>query len=228
MASNSERLLQKIGWVHPRLSSVSARLWDGPDLRLQIGDFFVMLHSMVRSSVPLMVAARDESERRSGDDPVAAVLFDYFDHHIPEEMHHDEWLLDDIVALGLDRDQVLSSPLSSTIACLLGAHYYWIFHAHPVALMGYLAVIEGNPPIRSEIEAIRERTGLPADGFRTFLKHADLDPHHRRDLLTAIDRLPMSREQESLLGSAAFHTVEYTARAIGEVVDAAVPRWRVG
>ena len=34
----------------------------------------------------------------------------------------------------------------ATAAALVGAQYYWIRHVHPVALLGYVMLLEGYPP----------------------------------------------------------------------------------
>jgi len=41
----------------------------------------------------------------------------------------------------------------------VGAQYYWIHHFHPVALLGYIAVLEGRPPSPTLVEELIERTG---------------------------------------------------------------------
>src|SRR2546429_520773 len=37
-------------------------------------------------------------------------------------------------------------PPADSTARAVGAQYYWIRHHHPVALLGYVAVLEGRPP----------------------------------------------------------------------------------
>ena len=67
---------------------------------------------------------------------------------------------------GLCRDQVLSRLPSPTIAALVGSQYYWVRHVHPVGLLGYIAMFEGYPPSRLDIDRVQEITGYGSGAFR--------------------------------------------------------------
>jgi len=89
----------------------------------------------------------------------------------------------------------------------VGAQYYWLHHADPVALLGYIAVLEGDPPREDELEAAAGRTRLPHDAFRTFISHAKLDPNHKQELDDFIDSLSLTQQQQALLAVSAITTV---------------------
>ena len=76
--------------------------------------------------------------------------------------------------LGRPRSDVLARPPSPTVAALVGSQYYWIFHFHPVALLGYIAVLEGYPPSMAMIDQLEAGTGYPREAFRTMIAHAEL------------------------------------------------------
>ena len=82
------------------------------------------------------------------------------------------------------------------IAALIGAVYYWIFHFHPVAVLGYLE-LEAYHPSVSGVEQLIERTGLPREGFRQLLLHAKLDVAHARELHRVLDSLPLEPHTSS-------------------------------
>jgi hypothetical protein len=109
------------------------------------------------------------------------------------------------------------------VATLVGAQYYWIAHFHPVAILGYIAVLEGTPPIEAEIRAIAERTSLPLDAFSTLVRHARLDPHHRDDLNQALDGLPLTPQHTALIGVSAFHTVHWLGRVVEDATGTPRP-----
>jgi hypothetical protein len=215
--STSQLLRAKIGLVSGSLRRASAALWDDADFGRLYARYLFDLHGIVRASVPVMEAALASARDRSRDDAVAAGLAEYLATHVREELGHDEWLLEDLRVLGFNRDAVLGRIPSASVASLVGAQYYWIGHHHPVAVLGYLAVLEGSPPDAAHIEAVASRTGLPLDSFSTMLKHARLDPYHRDDLDRFIDGLPLTPEHEALIGVSAFHTVHALARVITEV-----------
>jgi len=216
--AHSQVLRGKIRLVEPRLTVVANRFWRHPRVAELYPEFLFLVHTMIRASVPMMLSAA-EAARRRPDDPVAVPLAEYYEKHAREEMHHDDWLLDDLEVLGHRREDVLERMPSAIVASLVGAQYYWIRHVHPAAFLAYLAVLEGNPPEVDQLEGIRRRAGLPEAAFRTLVKHAHLDPHHRDDLNDTLDALELGPALHTLLGVAAFHTVERVAEAMEEVLE---------
>lgn len=165
-----------------------------------------------------METARERAEALGEGDAVSAALARYLEEHVTEEMDHDEWLLDDLEVVGSDRATVLARPPAPAVAALVGAQYYWMFHYHPVALLGYIAVLEGYPPSLQLIEDLRSRAGYDARAFRTLRKHAELDPGHREELDELLDSLPLTREQSTVMGLSGIHTVGALTRAYEEIV----------
>ena len=216
--SHSKALRMKMRLTSDRLNQAAQVFWEHPDLADLYLEFMFLLHSSMRTSVPLMEAALEESKGSADSDALSAGLVKYFTQHIPEEIHHDEWLLEDFEDLGIPRAAVEARIPSPTIADLTGSQYYWIHHYHPVALLGYIAVIEGNPPTLEHIDLVKKKTGIPDAAFRTYIKHAHLDPHHRDDLDRTLDELPLTTHQASLVGISAIRTVHTLARAFEEMV----------
>jgi hypothetical protein len=212
------RLRQKLDMVLAPLADASGDLVQHPQIRELYPEFLFMSHSIIRASVPLMETARDRAGGLSAEDPVAAPLAAYLDEHIPEELHHDEWLLDDLAAIGVERDAVLTRVPSPTVAELVGAQYYWIFHYHPVAVLGYISLLEGYPPAPEMIEGMRDRTGYPDEAFRTLRLHGELDPGHSQELDDTLDRLQLTREQSNVVGLSAMASVQLYTQALDEVM----------
>jgi hypothetical protein len=180
-------------------------------------EYLFTSHCVIRASVPLMETARDVAAGR--EDPVSAALAPYLAHHIPEEVGHDEWLLGDLESIGYDRAALLARPPSPAVAALVGAQYYWIHHFHPVALLGYIGLLEGYPPSLPLIDALQRGTGYERAAFRTMIAHAELDPGHGAELDELLDTLPLTREQSAVIGLSALHTVECYTRAIEELLE---------
>jgi Iron-containing redox enzyme len=217
----SARLRGKIELVSAPFGVACKTLFDHPRIAQLLPEYLVTTHSIIRATVPLMEEAADRARARADGDAVAAGVAAYLTAHADEERDHDEWLLDDLELLGVDRAEVLARVPSPTVARLLGAQYYWAFHYHPVALLGYIALMEGYPPSPWLIEHLIARTGYRREVLRTFAEHGELDPHHRDELDEAIDSLPLTREHEALLGLSAMSSVELLARSIEEVVEGA-------
>jgi hypothetical protein len=68
------------------------------------------------------------------------------------------------------------------------------------------------------IEALRARTGYPADAFRTLVAHAELDPRHGDELFELVDTLPLTPEQSAVMGLSAMHSVQMYTRALEDVI----------
>lgn len=157
-------------------------------------------------------------------DPVSMPLAAYLEKHIMEEKDHDEWFLEDLEVLGWDRSTILSRPPSSTVAALVGAQYYWVLHYHPVALLGFLTSLESHPPTRELIDELIVRTGHSPRAFRTLIEHADLDPHHEKELYELIDALPLTREQSEVLGLSGMHTLHLVSLSLDEIIEGLAER----
>ena len=216
----SERLRRKIWLVSGPFGEACQRVFMHPRLAELWPEYMITQHTIIRSTVPVMRAGRDAALARGNADPVAAGVAEYFDVHMMEETDHDEWLLEDLEVLGIPRSTALSRVPSDTVAALVGSQYYWLFHYHPVALLGYFAFMEGFPPKRELIDDLIERTGFPDAAFRTFELHGELDPGHQKELDRTIDELPLTPEQEKALGMSALNTAVLVTRSLQEVAGA--------
>ncbi|WP_405584710.1 iron-containing redox enzyme family protein [Streptomyces sp. NBC_01190] len=217
--SRSEALRRKVGLLMPTVDATSRRMWTHPRNDLVYLEWLKALHGMIRATVPLMLAATESCVARQGD-PAADLLGRYLAKHIREEYGHDQWVADDYVVAGGDPEELRSALPGPAIAALVGSQYYWLRHVHPVALIGHIAVLEGNPPGPGLAPDLAARTGLPEDSFRTIARHAQLDVQHRDDVHRLIDRLPLDAAQNELLGLSALHTM----RGLIEVMEAILDR----
>jgi hypothetical protein len=192
--------------LHPRVSE----LWP---------EYLVVQHQIIRATVPLTRAALEQARALDDAYPVAAPLAHYLELHVDEELGHDETLLDDLALLDRTRAAVLEQMPSPAVASLVGAQYYWVLHHHPVAVLGYIGVMEGYPPTDELVETLVERTGFPREAFRTFSEHGELDPGHRDHLDRTLDALPLTERHEHVIGAAAIATVALATRVLEELLQ---------
>jgi len=214
---NAERLRLTLGLVFGELVRAGERLVNHRRIRDLYPEYLFMTHCVIRASVPLMETARERARSKAPGDPVAAELVDYLGEHIEEERDHDEWLLADLEVIGVDRTAVLARPPSPTVASAVGAQYYWVLHYHPVALLGWIGLLEGYPPEMSMIDQLMAGTRYGPDAFRTLRAHAGLDPHHGDELFETLNRLPLTAEQSAVIGLSAMSSVHLLAQAIDEL-----------
>lgn len=206
--TSSEVLRLKIDLLIPHFWSLTSRVWQSPSVAELYPRYLCLLHGAIRATVPLMDLAIEQAEALGAGDPVAAGLADYLRRHRREESGHDEWVREDLAAIGQDPDRLLSAMPAPAVANLVGAQYYWIRHHHPIALLGHIAVLEGYPPSPDLADVLQERTGYPAEGFRTLRRHTVLDVRHRDELLRTIDGLALTAEHQQVLGLSALHTLQ--------------------
>jgi Iron-containing redox enzyme len=212
----SRRLRRKIDLVIGPFADAWGRLLAHPRIARLWPEYLLTDHAIIRATVPLTVAAMKRAAAR--EDPMCAALADYLAEHVDEEKGHDDMLLEDLEALGVQRQVVTRRMPSPTVAQLVGAQYYWIEHHHPIAFLGFVAVMEGFPPTPALIATLRARTGLPAAAFRTYEEHGRLDPGHRDHLDELLDSLGVTPEHEEIIGLSALSTVALIPRTIDEIL----------
>jgi hypothetical protein len=188
-------LRMKFSFATPALNSVSAQLWQAEGLAQRYPHYLSTMHGVLRASVPLMELAADLCLTRDAEDPVAAPLRTHLLRHAAEEQDHDAWLLADLAVLGHDPAEVAARQPAPAVARLVGPQYYWIRHDHPVALLGYMAVLEAHAPSPRLLEHIALATGFPDAALGTVRAHAAIDPGHADAVFDLCDRLPLTGRQ---------------------------------
>jgi pyrroloquinoline quinone (PQQ) biosynthesis protein C len=141
----------------------------------------------VRQTCPLLIHAR--AICGADDSPYARALNEY----IAEETGHDDWILDDIAALGGDVAAVRASDPAPPTQAMIGYAYYAIEHVSPFALLGMVHVLEGVSAGIATGAAAKLRASTRAGdggGFSYLESHGALDQDHVvffRDLVNGLD-----------------------------------------
>ncbi|MEW2181341.1 iron-containing redox enzyme family protein [Streptomyces sp. NPDC005406] len=218
--SAAASLRLELSLVQPVLRAAAARMWrSDAGLRDRYRHYLRAMHQVIRASVPLMERAATRCERLPRD-PLAPPLAQYLRAHAEQERGHDDWLLTDAAATGTAPCELTAAAPPAHVAALVGAQYYWIEHSHPVALLGYIAVLEGNAPAPGLAGRLARETGLPSAAFETVRLHADLDGGHSADLDRLITQLHLDPAQRSLVAVSALHTVATLAELFDRIATA--------
>ncbi|MBT2377326.1 iron-containing redox enzyme family protein [Streptomyces sp. ISL-111] len=207
----STRLRTKLLLLEPEFRDSTTHMWRPEGLLPRYRSYLCTMHAVIRASVPLMELALRRTAVRPGD-PLSEPLAAYLAEHIQEEAGHDTWLLEDLLAAGAAPEDALGPLPPPDVATLVGPPYYWIEHHHPVALLGYIAVLEGYAPAPGLTDRVGRLTGLPAAALRTVREHAALDTHHLDELYALLDRLPLTRDQEAAVAVSALHSLDALTR----------------
>jgi hypothetical protein len=208
----------KISLFGQAMDEAASRFWEHPQFLAAYREYIFQSHSIIRASVPLMQAAEQACRLpHYAADPALRQFGEYLRHHIPEETGHHEWIVDDGAVLGIERKQVLERLPLLNATHIVGAQYYWIHHFSPIALAGYIAVMEGNPPSIEFIGEVARRNRLPMEAFSSFVYHAKIDGRHREDLDRLLDELPLTPEQSALIGLSAIRTMNLMAEILEDI-----------
>lgn len=216
--SHSQQLKRALGTQGLPLTLMYSEFWGHPRVGELVVPFLVLMHQVVRASVPLMAAAGRKAGESASSDPLAAKLQSYMNAHIEEESDHDTWIMEDLEAAGLPREALLAKIPDAQVASLVGAQYYWIHHHHPVALLGYIRLLEGNPPSNAHIDRLRQASGLPESTFRTYQLHGELDPDHLQEFDVLLDSLQLNPAQFDLVRQSAVYTAHQLANCLGSIL----------
>ncbi|MBN8214503.1 MAG: iron-containing redox enzyme family protein [Xanthomonadales bacterium] len=136
--------------------------------------FLVQAFHHVRHTVPLLMACGARLPARL--EWLRTAVAEY----IEEEIGHHEWILDDLVACGADREQVADSLPAEATELMVAYAYDTITRVNPVGFFGMVLVLEGTSVALATraAETIETTLGLPRNAFSYLRSHGDLDIQH--------------------------------------------------
>ena len=215
--ASSDVLRGKLTMCTGPLDMVFQRLWASEAPDQMVPSFLVMLHQIMRASVPVDGGRHSQVRRVGGGGPDRKSLSpDTSPHHIDEERNHDVWALEDLANVGYAPEAVVRLIPPPAVARLAGAQRYWVEHHHPLMLLGCIAVLESFPPPQETIDQMRDASGLPEAAFRTMRLHGKLDPYHSAELFEFIDTLPLTRDHLDMIGTSLVACMESLTETVSE------------
>ena len=159
MPTASARLTRKLDLVAPAFAAPGRLLHEHPNARELFPRYDAASSYLTLAMVPLMEVAFERARALAPDDPVAAGLAVYLEKHIPEELHGGapgRAGMDDLEALGVDTVALREGPVPARMAEYIGNLCFWIWHRHPVAILGFLALEAFHPETSRDRGADRE------------------------------------------------------------------------
>jgi hypothetical protein len=132
-------------------------------------------------------------------------LAKYYKSHADEERDHASWFREDLESV----DQAPAELPNQLAMAMAGSQYYLLKHVHPAALLGYMAVLEGDPTPVEVVEAMERAHGKQL--LRCVRFHAVNDLEHRKELFEVIDETPQSLR--GLIAYSADNTLNYLIQA---------------
>ncbi len=160
--------------------------------------FLTEAYHHVKHTVPLLMAVGARLPGRL--EWLRAAVAEY----IAEEIGHQEWILNDIEACGVDREVARRSRPSLATELMVAYAYDTVHRRNPVGFFGMVNVLEGTSTALATTAAqiIRERLGLPEQAFSYLLSHGSLDQEHIRYLEGLLNRLRDAADQTAVVDTA--------------------------
>ncbi|MCC6469792.1 MAG: AMP-binding protein [Alphaproteobacteria bacterium] len=169
-----------------RIPVLGRAVTGGVDAALYLA-FLGQAYHHVKHTCPLLTAAAKRCG--AGEE----WLRDAFLHYIAEENGHEQWILEDIAALGGDAAAVRDGAPRPPCAAMIAAAYRAIEERGAGALLGMVHVLEGMSVLLAEraADAIRKvvPSGRDGAGFRYLTSHGTLDIAHVAFFRSLVDRI---------------------------------------
>ena len=114
----------------------------------------------------------------------------YLMRHSTEEIGHEEWARADLLELGVSAQRIAESRPSVSCTSMIGMEYYVAGYWNPVALFGWLFVLEALGDDVGGLVANRLDASLQLAGKGSYFLsgHSEADHDHIRDISDTIDR----------------------------------------
>lgn len=159
--------------------------------------FLTQAYHHVRHTVPLMMACGARLPSRL--EWLRAAVCEY----IEEEYGHEQWIVNDIAACGVDPQPLCSGRPALPIELMLAYLYDLIARGNPVGLFGMVNVLEGTSiALATQAAAhIAQRLELPSTAFSYLNSHGALDQEHMCTYRGLMNRLQEPADEEAVIHS---------------------------
>jgi len=124
--------------------------------------------------------------------------------HMHEEMGHEQWVMNDLEAVGVDPDVVRVHPPAPDTLALNGYNYWAADRRHPCSVLGMMYVLEVIASVYggSFSDAIRESLLLEGERGVSFISsHATMDAEHMAELRTILNTITDDAARDAIVES---------------------------
>lgn len=165
----------------------------------EYGAFLHDLYHIVLHFCPIMAIAMARC-----DDQLTRVR-EELRERIVEETDHEQWVLEDIAAIGGNAHRVTAMPPSAPVQAMIGFNYYAAERVHPCAVLGMLYVLEVVASVYGgkAADSIARATGrdVATGGFRFLASHAMMDAEHMAKLNVLLKTIADPAAQAAIINA---------------------------
>jgi pyrroloquinoline quinone (PQQ) biosynthesis protein C len=169
---------------------------------LTLAEYQAFLHDLyhiVLHFCPIMAAAAARCNGRLDN------IREELRERIEEETGHEQWVLEDLAAVGGDVRAVTATPPSAPVQAMIGFNYNAAERIHPCSVLGMLYVLEVVASVYGGkvADSIARATGkdVTAGGFRFLSSHATMDADHMAKLNVLLRTIDDPAAQAAIIDS---------------------------
>lgn len=170
--------------------------------------FLTQAYHHVKHTTPMLMAvgARLPEEKEWLRNAVA--------EYIEEELGHQEWILNDIAACGVDKESIRSSQPAPETELMVAFGYDTINRINPLGFFGMVHVLEGTSIATADAAAdgVQKALGLPDTAFSYLRSHGALDQEHVKFFESLMNKIEDKNEQDLII-----HCATMVYRLYGDV-----------
>lgn len=167
-------------------------------------EFLTQAYHHVKHTVPLLMATG--ARLPESHEWLRVAVAEY----IEEEIGHQEWILNDIAACGVDKEAVRHGQPALATELMVSYAYDMVNRVNPLGFFGMVHVLEGTSISIADqaADAIRNALGLPKKAFSYLYSHGALDLDHVKFFEGLMNQINNQRDQAQIIHSArVFYTL---------------------
>lgn len=133
--------------------------------------------------------------------------------HMHEESGHEEWVRNDLDAIGVAPAAIVAHPPSPFTRALVGFNYWAADRGHPCSVLGMLYTLEVIASVYGGPFAAAIKESLLLDGERgvSFISsHATMDTEHMAHLRQVLNTLHDTESRDAIVDSALLNFHHFT------------------
>jgi len=134
--------------------------------------------------------------------------------YIEEELGHQEWILNDIEACGVDKEVVRRSQPAAETELMVAYGYDTVNRINPLGFFGMVHVLEGTSIATADDAAasVQKALGLPNSAFSYLRSHGALDIEHVKFFEGLMNQIEDEQEQDLII-----HCAKMVYRLYGDI-----------
>ena len=157
--------------------------------------FLEQAYHHVKHTVPLLMAAGAKIPEEK--EWLRNALAEY----IEEELGHQEWILNDLAACGVDKERVRNNAPAFETELMVAYAYDVINRVNPLGFFGMVHVLEGTSVTTADraADGIQKALSLPDEAFSYLRSHGALDQEHVQFFESLMNKISESDEQRLII-----------------------------